>query len=80
MADFFSNYDMNEEVTFTPMYKHVKDWGIAPEELEGKVVAVRFTEAKVFYDLYNNYWGKIFDNVSSDKVTGMSGMFVEQLD
>lgn len=42
--------------------------GISPEPIEGKIMAVRFTEAKVFYDVYSNYWGKLFQGVSSEKV------------
>lgn len=45
--------------------------GIADEVLEGKIIAIRFTEAKVFYDVYNNYWGKVFDGVASEKVYGI---------
>lgn len=79
MADFFSSFDIDDSVTFTPMYRHVQDWGIAPEELEGRIIAVRFTEAKVFYDIYNNYWGRIFDGIVSERVeSALSNIFVPQ--
>lgn len=64
-----SRFAINEEVCFIPMYRHQTEMGIDAGSLEGKIVAIRFTEAKVFYDVYNNYWGKVFDGVASDKVT-----------
>lgn len=72
MTEFPSQFTINEEVTFYPMYRHQQEMGIASDCLQGKVVAVRFTEAKVFYDIYNNYWGKIFDNVDSVKIAKYS--------
>lgn len=63
-----SNFRITDEVTFRPMYKQQVDLGIADEELEGKITAVKFTEAKVFYDVYSPYWGKVFENVDSVKV------------
>ena len=66
--DFFSSHSINDEVEFQPMYRHQQEMGISHEPIEGKIIAVKFTEAKVFYDVYSPYWGKIFDNVSSEKV------------
>lgn len=68
--DFFSQFTINDKVEFRPMYKHQQMHGIGDEILEGQVMAVRFTEAKVFYDVYNNYWGKLFEGVASEKVFG----------
>lgn len=70
--DFFSSHAINDEVEFQPMYRQQQEMGISHEPMEGKVVAVRFTEAKVFYDIYNNYWGKVFEGVSSEKVFALS--------
>ena len=70
--DFFSNHAINDEVDFRPMYRHQQKRGIADEILDGKVIAVRFTEAKVFYDVYCPYWGTIFDEVASEKVFGIT--------
>lgn len=50
------------------MFRHQQEMGIADDEMDGKIVAVKFTEAKVFYDIYSPYWGKIFDGVDSVKV------------
>lgn len=68
MAEYFSNHAINDEIEFRPMFRHQQEMGIADEGLEGKIVAVRFTEAKVFYDVFSNYWGRVFDNVSSEKI------------
>lgn len=68
MTTFPAKFAINEQVVFIPMYRHQQAMGIGGEEMEGKIVAVRFTEAKVFYDIYSNYWGAIFDNVDSAKV------------
>ena len=65
---FTSQFVIGDEITFRPMFKHQKEMGIADEDKDGKIVAIRFTEAKVFYDIYDPYWGKIFDNVDSTKV------------
>ncbi len=69
--DFFSVHTINDEVEFRPMYRQQQEMGISNEPMEGKIVAVRFTEAKIFYDVYNNYWGKVFENVTSEKVYGL---------
>lgn len=73
--EFFSAFGINDEVQFQPMFRHQQEMGISHEPIEGKVIAVRFTEAKVFYDIYCNYWGKIFDNVSSEKVWVINQLF-----
>jgi len=67
-VQFFSQFGLREEVTFRPMYRHQQAMGIADEELNGEIVGVRFTEMKVFYDVYSPYHGKIFDEVVSQKV------------
>lgn len=64
---FEAKFAIGDEINFRPMYKHQKDLGIADEDLDGTVVAVKFTEAKVFYDVYSPYWGKLFENVTSEK-------------
>lgn len=66
-----SGSQINDEVIFTPMFRHQQEMGIAPEGLEGKILAVKFTEAKVFYDIYSPYWGKLFEGVTSEKVTAI---------
>lgn len=69
--EFNSKFAINDEVEFQPMYRQQQEMGISHEPMDGKIVAVRFTEAKVFYDVFNNYWGKVFENVASEKVFGL---------
>lgn len=66
-----SAQQINDDVTFRPMYRHQQNLGISDEVMDGKVVSVRFTESKVFYDVYSDYYGKIFKNVDSIKVNGL---------
>lgn len=63
--NFESQFAIGELLYFRPMYRQQQELGISPENLEGQVCAVRFTEAKVFYDLYNNYYGHLFRDVDS---------------
>lgn len=63
-----SKLQINDEVEFTPMYRQCTEMGIAQNEQSGKIVAIKFTEAKVFYDIYSPFWGVIFKEVTSEKV------------
>jgi hypothetical protein len=63
-----SSSQINDDVYFRPMYRHQQTMGIADETFEGKVMAVKFTEAKIYYDIYSPYHGVIFDGVDSVKV------------
>ena len=68
MTNFDSKLSIDELVTFTPMFKQAKKLGIKQEQMYGTVVAVRFTKAKVFYDILDDYYGKVFTNVDSSYV------------
>ena len=68
MGNFDSKLNIDDLVTFIPMYKQSKKLGIKQEEIYGTVVAVRFTKAKVFYDVLDDYYGKVFTNVDSSYV------------
>lgn len=65
---FFSTHNIDDAVSFRPMYRHQTLMGIADDTMSGTVIAVRFTKAKVFYDILDDYRGVIFDNVDSCKV------------
>lgn len=65
---FGSQFAIDEQVEFRPMYRHQQEHGIADENLTGTIVSVRFTRAKVFYDVLSDYHGIIFDKVDSAKV------------
>lgn len=68
MANFDSKLSIDDLITFTPMFKQAKKMGIKQEEMEGTIVAVRFTKAKVFYDILDDYYSKVFTNVDSSYV------------
>jgi hypothetical protein len=68
MENFNSKLSIDDSVTFIPMFKQSTEMGIAQEEMFGTVVAVRFTKAKVFYDILDDYYGKVFTNVDSSYV------------
>jgi len=68
MRSFDSKLSIDDLVKFTPMYKQSKKLGIKQKEIYGTVVAVRFTKAKVFYDVIDDYYGKVFTNVDSSYV------------
>ena len=68
MGNFDSKLSIDDSVTFIPMFKQSTEIGIAQEEMFGIVVAVRFTKAKVFYDILDDYYGKVFTNVDSSYV------------
>ena len=68
-AKFESAHSINDDIYFRPMCRHQAMYGIADEEKTGRVVAVRFTELKVFYDILCPYHGIIYDNVDSCKVS-----------
>lgn len=67
--EFFSNFEINDEVVFVPRYRQARELGIAQEKINGNIVSVKFTEAKVFYDIYSPYWGEIFKDVQSNDVS-----------
>lgn len=75
--EFFSNFSIDEEVAFVPMYRHCKQMGIEQERTDGKIVAVRFTKSKVFYDILDNYYAKVFENVSSSNVYSVESITLE---
>ena len=59
---------MNEGVEFMPKSKTCSEMGIEQEPLDGEIKGIRFTEAKVFYDIYNPYYGVIFTSIQSQNV------------
>lgn len=68
MANFDSKLNIDDLITFTPMFRQAKKMGIKQEEMCGIIIAVRFTKAKVFYDILDDYYGKVFTNVDSSYV------------
>lgn len=68
MAQLESRFGIGEKVEFVPMFRHSQNMGIEQEEMSGEVIAIRFTKSKVFYDILDDYYAKVFDNVESSKV------------
>jgi len=67
-TDFPSFYGIDDMVTFIPMFRHQEKYGIVLNYGIGRIVAVRFTKAKVFYDIIGDYHGILFDNVDSNNL------------
>ena len=66
--EFKSAIGIEQKVTFKPMERHRAKYSIVGDKSFGTVIAVRFTKAKVFYDIVDEYWGILFDNIDSINV------------
>jgi hypothetical protein len=66
--DYPSALEIDQRVSFTPMEKHCNEYKIAKDEGFGTIIAIRFTKAKVFYDVVDDYWGILFRDVDSINV------------
>jgi len=79
--EYPSQYEIGDHVRFYPRAKDLIRMAISDELRFGKIVAVRFTEAKVFYDILDDYYGEIFKDVDSiDVVAGINTQASEGLD
>lgn len=67
-TEFPSAFDIGQDVVFLPMESHCEEFGISKEYGYGNITAVRFTKAKVFYDIVDDYYGFLFSNVDSSYV------------
>lgn len=65
---FISPIAIGDRVSFEPMFRHCEMYCIAQSSGFGRVVAIKFTKAKVFYDIVDEYWGYLFDCVASENV------------
>lgn len=63
-----SKYGINDKVYFLPMVKQIKEYSVAMEPMCGTVISVRFTISKIFYDILDDYYARIFEGVNSTKV------------
>lgn len=61
-------HNIGDDINFLPMFRHQQKYGIAKEEKYGTIIAVRFTKAKILYDIVDDYYGILFDNVDSCNV------------
>lgn len=62
MKKFESQFDNWDRVEFR--YKEEGEYITA----KGVVVAVRFTKAKVFYDIIDDYYAYVYRDIESDEV------------
>lgn len=65
---FKSRFNIGDEVQYTTERQVRKMGPEEPEWFDGKISAVKFTEAKVWYDVLDDYDGKIYEGVPSDYV------------
>ena len=65
MAEFKSTFGIGDKVSIIPMHqkaKCIRDINV------GTIVAVRFTETKLFYDILSHELAEILDNIDADAV------------
>jgi hypothetical protein len=68
---FPSLYTHGDQVSFIPMFRQCRELGISGEPARGQIIGVRFTKAKVFYDIVDDYYGVLFRDVDSAYVGKM---------
>lgn len=69
--EYISSLEIGQSVKFTPMERHCRQYGIEKSSGYGTITAIKFTKAKVFYDVVSDYWGILFDTVDSANVQPM---------
>ena len=69
-----SRFDFGDRVIFTPMERDMERLSINAENSFGTIVNIKFTQAKVFYDIIDDYYGELFKDVTSDKVEPFGGV------
>jgi hypothetical protein len=62
---FNSHLSIDDNVTFIPSAYYIDEYKIKREEMFGKIIAVRFSKAKVFYDIIDDYYSYLFKNIDS---------------
>lgn len=92
--EFFSRYSIGHTCSFTTpkakdyAYEQAKlaNPGVPDEDIEyipdyfwGKIVAVKFTEAKVWYDVLDDYSGKVFEQIPSHDIKTFSEEVAKQV-
>lgn len=61
-----SKLQIDDQVSFFPMEKDCQEMQIAKDEMCGTITAVRFTKAKVWYEILDDYHAKIFTVTSNN--------------
>ncbi len=62
------NLQIDEDVSYRPMNHQLMDLGLEDKWRDGRIVAVRFTKYKVFYDILDDYYAILFNTVDSTRV------------
>lgn len=71
MTSFLREYCMyipGDRVDFIPRTLDCENLMINKTNLSGRITKLKFTEAKVFYDIVDDFWGYMFKNVPSENV------------
>lgn len=73
LSDFNSPKKAGDKVNFFPTTQQAKKLGIEEIELTGTIVAVRFTEDEVFFDVLSSYYGIVFEGLPESKIYDYTG-------
>lgn len=92
--EFFSRFGIGQEVAYTTLkekdyaFEQAKkaspdtsddELSYIPKYFYGKITAVKFTEAKVWYSILDNYSGKVVDDIPSHDVKIFSEETIKEL-
>lgn len=78
-ATFPSQFGIDDQINFIPSAKQCEDMAIERSPRIGTIVGVRFSKAKVFYDVLDDYYGIIFTKLDSSFVTATQAELQELL-
>lgn len=67
-TNYPARHAIDDTVCFIPMAHQLESMALEPESREGRIVAIKFTKAKVFYDILDDYYGKVFEGIDSIRV------------
>ncbi len=71
---FPCTYTHDQQVSFIPMHRDCERLAIAHSLLRGRIIGIRFTKAKVLFDIVDDYYGELFRDVDSAKVGKMADL------
>lgn len=69
-----SRFAIEDRISFYPMARQAKELSISREPRIGRIIAIRFSKAKVLYDIVDDYYGYVFKDVDSVYVHPMRGI------
>lgn len=69
MTAFKSNFKIGQQVKYVDSTTIISDKGLLKNGcVSGQVVAVKFTKAKVFYDILSDFYARVERDIPSDNV------------